>query len=119
MLVLDRPFDVDEFADVEPLALASPLALTFALGDVELAAPLGDVELAAPLAVESASFAVDSPLDTAPFAVDVAVPAAPAALFVSPDVLVPPLAEPLALTGPAFAPAEPEAELDPFAMPVA
>jgi len=110
MLVLDRPFDVDEFADVEPLALASPLALTFALGDVELAAPL---------AVESASFAVDSPLDTAPFAVDVAVPAAPAALFVSPDVLVPPLAEPLALTGPAFAPAEPEAELDPFAMPVA
>jgi hypothetical protein len=106
----DWLFDVDEFAEVEPLASA----LTFALGEVEFATPL---------AVDSAPFAVDSPLDTAPFAVDVAVPAAPAALFVKPVELALPLAEPLpfAFTGPAFAPAEPlpEAELDPLTMPVA
>jgi hypothetical protein len=105
-----RLLDVDEFADVELLAEASPLALTFALGEAEFATPL---------AVDSAPFALDSPLDTAPFAVDMAVPAAPAAPFVKPDVLVLPLAEPLALTGPAFAPAELEAEPDPLAIPVA
>ena len=108
----DWLFDVDEFADVELLAL--PLALTFALGEVEFATPL---------VVDSAPFAVDSPLDTAPFAVDVAVPAAPAAPFVKPVVLTLPLAEPLpfALAGPAFAPAEPlpEAEPDPLTIPVA
>ena len=74
--------------------------------------------VATPLAVDSALFAIVSPLDTAPFAVDVAVPAAPAAPFVKPVVLTLPLAEPLpfALAGPAFAPAEPlpEAEPDPL-----
>jgi hypothetical protein len=109
-VLADGLFAVDELVDVELLALASPLALTFALGDVEFAAPL---------AVESAPFAVDSPWDTAPFVADVAVPVAPVALFVRLDVSVLPLAEPMALTGPAFAPAEPEAEPDPFAMPVA
>lgn len=103
-MLVDRLFDVDEFADVELLALASPL--TFALGELEFANPL---------AVDNAPFAVDSPLDTAPFALDVAAPAAPLARFVSPDVSVLPPAEPL--TEPALAAAE--AEPDPFAMPLA
>ena len=102
--------DVDEFADVELLALASPLALTFALGEAELARPL---------AVDSAPFAVDSPLDTAPFALEAALPVALVAPFVRPEVSLLPLAEPLAWIGPAFAPAEPEAEPEPFAIPVA
>jgi hypothetical protein len=108
--LVDRPFDAGEFADAALSALASPLALTFALGDVEFAAPL---------AVDSAPFAVDSPLETALLALDAAVPAAPVALFVTLDVSALPFAEPLALTGPPFAPAEPEAEPVPFAMPVA
>ena len=105
---VDPPFDVDEFVDVELLALASPSALTFALGDVFVRPPV----------VDSAPFAVDSPRDAAPFALDAAVPAAPLARFVRLDVSVLPLAEPLVLTGPAFAPAELEAEPDPFAKPV-
>lgn len=109
-MLLDGLLDVDEFADDEVLALAPPLASTFALGETELAEPL---------AVDSAPFAVDSVLDTAPFALDVALPAALVVPFVRLDVSALPLAEPLALSGPAFVPVEPEAEPDPFAIPVA
>jgi hypothetical protein len=105
-----RLFDADEFADVDPLALASPLAPAFTLGDVELARPL---------VVDNAPFVVDSPLDTTPFALDAAEPAAPAAALVRLDVSVLPLAEPLAFTGPAFAPVAPEAEPEPLTKPLA